>query len=180
MNISNGAVLFLGLATFFVAYSQMRIASAKARLDLYNRRFAIYICALEYYLLLNNDASEAEIKEKSISFTKAARESIFLFDTIDGISETMHDIMQDGSIIREYMRADKDYDSGRQRDETSLLHQASINARDDFYKKLGLLEQQIDKYIEFRNIEGWTFLSFGKGTRLQTRRSAGYARSRSH
>ncbi|MBJ7533272.1 hypothetical protein JDN40_04015 [Rhodomicrobium vannielii ATCC 17100] len=100
MNISSGAVLFLGVATFFVAYSQMRIASAKARLDLYNRRFAIYICALEYYLILSNDASEAEIKEKTISFTKASRESIFLFDPIDGIGQTMHDIMQDGSIIR--------------------------------------------------------------------------------
>ncbi|KAI95915.1 hypothetical protein T281_02805 [Rhodomicrobium udaipurense JA643] len=177
MNISSGAVLFLGVATFFVAYSQMKIASAKARLDLYNRRFAIYICALEYYLILSNDASEAEIKEKSISFTKASRESIFLFDPIDGIGQTMHDIMQDGSIIRSYMRADKDYDSGKRRDDTSVLHQASIKAREDFEKKLGLLERQIDKYIEFRNIEGWTFLSFGEGTRLQTRRSAGCARS---
>lgn len=43
------AAALLSLATFVVGYSQMKIASAKVKLDLYNKRFSVYLAALEYY-----------------------------------------------------------------------------------------------------------------------------------
>ena len=41
--------ILISLATFSIAFSQMKIASAKNRLDLYNKRFNIYVTALEYF-----------------------------------------------------------------------------------------------------------------------------------
>ncbi|MDI2112615.1 hypothetical protein [Commensalibacter nepenthis] len=40
---------FIGIITCVIAYSQMKIASAKVKLDLYERRFNVYMTALSCY-----------------------------------------------------------------------------------------------------------------------------------
>jgi hypothetical protein len=51
----SGVVAVVGVATLAVAWSQMRIASAKTKLDLYNKRFNVYLAALEYYQYAHSD-----------------------------------------------------------------------------------------------------------------------------
>lgn len=41
--------VFVAFSTFVIAYFQMKIASAKIKLDLYERRFNVYISALNCY-----------------------------------------------------------------------------------------------------------------------------------
>ncbi|WP_454866623.1 hypothetical protein [Pseudomonas umsongensis] len=75
----------VGLIAVTVAWSQMRIASAKTKLDLYSKRFNVYMAALEFHQCASSGDG---IKEKFDKLTQAYRESLFLFGDKDGIRET--------------------------------------------------------------------------------------------
>lgn len=153
------AAFVISIAGFGVAFSQMKIASAKTKLDLYNKRFSIYVATLEYYLSIwKNDIEDME--EKAREFTKAFRESQFLFDTQDGIYKVLGKIQQNGSTIFEYHKVvqgkAKNFEAGP--DAIKALHVASVSATDQFRINLELLEKKLRTYLEFKNVEGWTFL----------------------
>lgn len=152
------ATLLISLATFSVAYSQMRIASAKTKLDLYNKRFAVYVSALDYYQATWNESHE-NIKEKGNQFTKFYRESKFLFESSDGIYETLGKIQQNGSSIGFYKEHKYKRDNNLTDDivDINTLHESSVNASANFERNLIELEKQIDKYIQFKTISGWRF-----------------------
>ena len=158
INIFGIIAVIVSVSSFFVAFSQMRIASAKTKLDLYNKRFSIYMAAFEYYQATYYVSHEV-IKEKSIVFTKAFRESQFLFDKKSQIFETLGKIQQNGSAILSYEKAkyESDNDLTGNRNELSNLHEHSVKARNEFRENLLLLENQVEKYLKFTNIDGWYF-----------------------
>jgi hypothetical protein len=145
----------VSVATFTIAYVQMKIASAKTKLDLYDKRFHIYMTALDLLHATWLETHEI-IHEKAIEFTKSYRESSFLFDVKDGAYETLGKIQQNAGTIYEYEKMQSDIKNGESHDPSSMLP-ASVRARGEFISNLELLEQQIKKYIQFRNIEGWKF-----------------------
>lgn len=149
--------VLISIATFSVAYSQMKIASAKTKLDLYNKRFNIYIAALDYYQATWYKSLE-EIKEKSIDFTKSYRESQFLFEESDGVYETLGKIQRNGSQIYTYEEHKYEIENNLTRDRLDLesMHKDSTQARADFENNLKILEKQIEKYIQFTAVRGWT------------------------
>ena len=149
--------VLISIATFSVAYSQMKIASAKTKLDLYNKRFNIYIAALDYYQATWYKSLE-EIKEKSIDFTKSCRESQFLFEESDGVYETLGKIQRNGSQIYTYEEHKYEIENNLTRDRLDLdsMHKDSTQARADFENNLKILEKQIEKYIQFTAVRGWT------------------------
>lgn len=151
------AAALISLATFTVGYSQMKIASAKVRLDLYNKRFNVYVATLEYYQSAYGKV-EGSMKAKSAEFIKCYRESQFLFNPKDGIFDTLNRIMTSGNLIHVY----EDTKAGRQphisSDTTHLLHEKSIDAYLNFEKDLLILEKQMAKYIDFRVVRGWKVL----------------------
>ena len=123
--------VLISIATFSVAYSQMKIASAKTKLDLYNKRFNIYIAALDYYQATWYKSLE-EIKEKSIDFTKSYRESQFLFEESDGVYETLGKIQRNGSQIYTYEEHKYEIENNLTRDRLDLdsidfLHKSFFN-----------------------------------------------------
>lgn len=136
----------------------MRIASAKTKLDLYNKRYNIYLTALDYYQAIWHESYEV-MKEKSILLTKSYRESQFLFKQVDGVYATLGNIQQNGATIVFYEKYKYDSENGLTADRFDLdtLHESSGKARTEFEKNLKLLEQQIGKYIKFQNINGWVF-----------------------
>jgi len=85
----------VGVVTLSVAWSQMRIASAKTKLDLYNKRFNVYVAALEFHQCVWSKNHE-ELGEKAYKLTLAHRESKFLFDDTDGIYKTVGRIHEAG------------------------------------------------------------------------------------
>ena len=149
--------IFISLATFSIAFSQMKIASAKNRLDLYNKRFNIYVTALEYFQACWHK-SHKEIEEKSFEITHAYREARFLFAMEDGIYTTLGKIQQNGSTILAFEKHKYERENNLTNDRLHLetLHENACNARLDFQKNLEALESQMERYIQFKEISGWS------------------------
>jgi len=154
------AAALVAFAGFVVAYSQMKIASAKVKLDLYNRRWGIYLAALDYYQSAY-DKTEESMEIKAVGFIKAFRESVFLFDSKDGITKTMGKIKDRGAAILTRRQASEDNNWPMQYDKEAmaLLSERSAAALTGFEDDLLLLERQIAKYINFGTVEGWAFMS---------------------
>jgi hypothetical protein len=154
VSVVGGVVGFVALT---VAWSQMRIASAKTRLDLYNKRFEIYVSALEYHKAAW-DGTHVEIKLAGHVFIKSFRESQFLFKPADGIYDVLKAMLQNGSTIRHHKQMEYGFHNGIEHDEDALksLHAASIKARDEFGDHLKALEVKLGKYLSFHNVRGWT------------------------
>ncbi len=84
------------------AFLAWRVARDKLKLDLYDRRFAIYDAALDFYFLKDGQHATSDpetverIKRKCI---KACREAQFLFDRSSGVVEALDRVrcMPEGS-----------------------------------------------------------------------------------
>ncbi|WP_374254393.1 hypothetical protein [Acinetobacter brisouii] len=150
--------LVISLCSFWVAFVQMRIASAKTKLDLYNKRFSIYVTALEYYQSTWHDPYD-KIENKAKEFTKAFRESLFLFDKNSGIQDLLKKIQQNGSTISFYKKYKYESENNLTNDrlDLSTLHDASMKAQFEFEANLLSLEQQLENYLSFKSIDGWHF-----------------------
>lgn len=144
----------VGLIALIVAWSQMRIASAKVRLDLYNKRFSIFLATVEYYFA-SYGKTDGNMKEKSRDFVKGCREAKFLFDMDDGVYDTLMRIMGHGSKIQEYEDAQSGVIPNVCNDRRRIMHQSSVDAFSAFEKDLEILEDQLKKYITFKTVAGW-------------------------
>jgi hypothetical protein len=149
----SGVVAVVGVATLAVAWSQMRIASAKTKLDLYNKRFNVYLAALEYYQYAYSD-NRVDLKQKAEKLTHAYRETKFLFNSEDGIYETLGKIQKGAGIVRAYdeCRREGKFDTDRER----ILAKRNGDALLAMEKDLLDLEEKLGKYLSFHNVRGWT------------------------
>lgn len=143
----------VGLIALTVAWSQMRIASAKTKLDLYNKRFNVYLAALEFYQYAYSEPREGQ-KEKAKRLTHAYRESKFLFDAKDGIYETLGRIQKAGAAIRAHDEFTHNAisDPDRARKLYERYSDALLGMEADILK----LEDQLKTYLSFNNVRGWT------------------------
>lgn len=71
------------IVTAGFTWAQWSINQSKLRLDLYHRRFDVYLKTLDYYLIFSNtkrgDNNYEDIDKGADAFIKAYRESVFLF-----------------------------------------------------------------------------------------------------
>lgn len=141
----------VGLIAVTVAWSQMRIASAKTKLDLYSKRFNVYMAALEFHQCASSGDG---IKEKFDKLTQAYRESLFLFGDKDGIRETLEKIRKAGLSILTHHIAKRDPNSAASifKEFQTSAHDAYMGMEDDIL----ILEGQLKQYLSFHNIRGWT------------------------
>lgn len=143
--------VLVACATFVVGYSQAKIASAKVKLDLYERRFNVYVTALNYCQAIYH-INHLEIDECMLRLIKSCRESKFLFKEEDGIYEILTKIKKEGDtllLFREYRKKGVN--------DSDNPFKAAIEEPHDFSKSLEDLEEKIKPYIQFKNVEGWTF-----------------------
>lgn len=150
VSVVGGVVGFIALT---VAWSQMRIASAKTKLDLYNKRFSVYLAALEYYQYIFAESKE-DMKGKANKLTHAYRESKFLFDEKDGIYETLGRIQKASGVIRAYEEFKQS--PNKNVDRASILLEKYTDALLSMEGDLLALEEQLKKYLSFHNVRGWT------------------------
>lgn len=133
-----------------IANAQKQIASAKVKLDLYNKRFAVYESAVDFYLAyyhkINTPLSEAET-----TFIKRYRESQFLFTSEDGVYDTLGEIKEFVSS----MSAHRKQMQGRLENINPYVHKRSNDAADEFESKLKKLEAQMENYLSFKTVDGW-------------------------
>ncbi len=139
---------FVGAMALWVASRQSKTNMAKLRLDLYDKRFAIYESALSFHQALGAEpkALQAEaFLAAHRSFVKAHRESQFLFDDDSGVFELMGKINLDAfKIIASKTRAR----------EMAGEHAIKLVAEaNDVYaqidKSVNALERVIAPYIRF-------------------------------
>ncbi|WP_256201114.1 hypothetical protein [Stenotrophomonas maltophilia] len=160
INFDKDAVtVLLSIATILIALSQMKIASSKARLDLYNKRFAIYTTALEYYQALWGK-TDTPIKVCEANMIKAFRESKFLFKSSDGIYETLEKIKDAGAMAtgtkERIEKMERETPTDAHAITTSRENRSAALQR--FEDNLKTLEQQLEKYLRFNTASGWSFL----------------------
>lgn len=144
--------VLVACSTFVVGYSQAKIASAKVKLDLYERRFNVYISALNFCRAFYTKEPE-EIKEYMFELVRSCRESKFLFKEEDGIYEILNTIKETGDLFNSYTAYVK---SNGILDLNNPYKEALKNA-EIFEKNLKDLEEKIKPYIQFKTIQGWTF-----------------------
>ncbi|MCC5074255.1 hypothetical protein VDR70_015810 [Xanthomonas campestris pv. campestris] len=148
--------LFVSTATFLVALSQMKIASAKTRLDLYSKRFNIYLSALEYYQAIWG-LSDKPLDRCTQDFIKSYRESQFLFKDTDGIYATLTEIKDTGSSATHLQNIilETEQKAGSDLLELGDLRKQRTQQLDGFEQSLTGLEKQLSKYIRFEEASGW-------------------------
>jgi hypothetical protein len=88
-----------------VAYQQWRTAQHKLRLDLYNRRLAIYTATVTYAAELQNWSASAAQYETHLSWIMVTGEVPFLFDPKSGIADLIGELRNFGIEIRHIDRA---------------------------------------------------------------------------
>lgn len=83
----------VSVGVFGVGYLAYKINEGKLKLDLYNRRFNVYISAVEYYLATNADKDTQQ--QARLNFTKHFRESVFLFGKDSEVYSLLQEFMQE-------------------------------------------------------------------------------------
>ncbi|MNE00943.1 hypothetical protein D3C80_933670 [compost metagenome] len=144
----------VGLIAVTVAWSQMKIASAKVKLDLYNKRFGVYVAALEFYQCTGT-TTEEDMKEKFNKLTQAYRESKFIFDEKDEIHETLGRMQKAGVEIRTFHECKLDPESNATM--VKIFYEKYVDALTAMDKDLLLLEGQLKSYLSFHKVGGWGF-----------------------
>lgn len=150
---------FIGIATSIIAYSQMKIASAKTMLDLYEQRFNIYVAALNCYQVCCKKQPE-EILKCQYELIKSCRESQFLFKRDSNIHDILSEMLKDTNKIGEYISYAKEnghLNTIYLRTKENELCKLSDDAKVEYKKKLFDLEEKVKPYIQFENVKGWTF-----------------------
>ena len=146
--------VFISLVVAVVGYSQLRIASSKIKLDLYNKRFHIYETVLELFQELHH-FEEEKIRKLELELVRCVRESKFLFDKKDGIYDLIQKIhkcnFKNSAYHRELAR--------EKEDNNKLLNIMAKGAREacqEYEKHLSELEEKLEKYIQFTSRNGWS------------------------
>jgi len=144
----------IGVAAFVVGYSQMKIASAKTKLDLYNKRFGVYLAALEYYQDIHSEVKDI-LKARANKFIHAFRESKFLFDAKDGIYEILDRVQKNGVVVRAHEEFRQNPNPNTDSELGWRLHNNSLVAHSEMGKDILKLEDQLKDYLSFHNVTGW-------------------------
>jgi hypothetical protein len=144
-------VFLVSLVAAYVGYCQLRIANAKLRMDLYNKRFAIYTAALDLHQACYQDKYPV-LRDAQLAFVKYFRESQFLFEYQDGVYKTL-ELMKDGAAKISY--ADKKVAEGKLEDLSEHLWDGKRQGLKEIDAAIRALEVQLTTYLNFSDVDGW-------------------------
>ena len=134
----------------WVSYWQRQSTLAKLRLDLYDRRFAIYSKTLTFFHALGEPDRYASDSFKAThrEFIKAVKESKFLFDASSGIFERL-----DGMARKAFdMKAMRSLDAVPDATFPAQMIKSSLAAYEYFDESFPLLEKAMAPYLNFHQI----------------------------
>ncbi|MEX3982247.1 hypothetical protein AB4Y45_25075 [Paraburkholderia sp. EG287A] len=144
-------VFLVSLAAAYVGYCQLKIANAKLRMDLYNKRFAIYTAALDLHQACYQDKYPV-LKDAQMDFVKYFRESQFLFEYKDGVYKSL-ELMKDGAAKVSYVG--KKVAEGKLEDLSDHLWDAKRQGLREIDDAIRGLEVQLMTYLNFSDVDGW-------------------------
>ncbi len=133
----------------FVAYRQWMVARQKLRLDLYNKRFAIFEVALKLYQesLGGTELTESEYEELHRKFITAMIEARFLFSPDAGIAKLMEDFNKSIFVVKGSRRTMKT--QGIPPEELNKVFNKFTEEQMQLPKKLEDLERRMKPYLAF-------------------------------
>ena len=134
--------LVLAIFVAAIAFLQWRTARNRLSLDLYNKRFDIYVTILDLHQAVFNGSAE-EMEAAATPFVRSFRESQFLFRRKDGIYDT----------LKKIKNANAQMVPSKKEPESLKLLNAARQGRKDFDTLLLTLEQQLDSYLGFRRLK---------------------------
>lgn len=142
--------LLVALFVAYIAYRQWRVARQKLRLDLYNKRFAVFETTLRFYQDLLGESNSAESEPLHRQFITAMIESRFLFATSSGISQLMTEFNKAAFVIKGSRDILKTYSiPPEMKVET---HSRLIQEHQGLELKLNSLERAMAPYLSFRGL----------------------------
>jgi hypothetical protein len=121
---------------------------AKLRLDLYDKRFAIYEDALAFYQALGGSPNSLQSETFAAvqrSFIKSYRESQFLFDADSGVFELLGKLNLDA--VKVIVSKTRAHEMGGERAAKLVAEANDVYAAIE--KSVSALERSISPYIRF-------------------------------
>lgn len=144
---------FIALIAVYIAYQQWQTNRQKLRLDLYQKRFAVYENVLAFYHILyaGDHVTDKERIAIENNFLKSCRESQFLFCDKDGVFQLLSEMNSRTSILKNVTATSKAY-RGDPEGVTKVLHDhsAAIKFIDDAIPQL---EKKLAKYLNFHKAQ---------------------------
>jgi hypothetical protein len=135
------ATLCIAAFVAIIGFNQWRISREKLRLDLFNRRFDIYLRVLDYYGALLKEGG-GPTTEQTVSFLKAVRESRFIFPKVSEVHRFLEEF---------WTRANDFFIDAAKRKAGVSVH----NATDKFQWLLDAmktLEEKMEPYMQFERL----------------------------
>lgn len=142
--------LLVALFVAYIAYRQWRVARQKLRLELYNKRFAIFETTLRFYQDLLGESNSSESAALHRQFITAMIEAKFLFATSSGINPLMTEFNKAAFVIkgsREVLRSE-----GIPPEMRVETHSRMIQEHQGLEKKLNSIEEAMAPYLSFRGL----------------------------
>lgn len=142
--------IIISFAVALIAWSQYRTAKNKLRLDLYNRRFAVYDKTLSYYQVYYlRELNSEMIQNSAAEFIHAYRESLFLFGRESGVYKVLTEIKDTfGYLIAYDARLKSD---SIDKDELYAWYKIK-ESKPDPTKLMESLEQALMPWLDFQKI----------------------------
>jgi hypothetical protein len=129
----------VALLVAYIAYRQWRIAQGKLRLDLYNKRFAIFEATLQLYQELVRCSEETKLESIQTKFITAMIESEFLFASSPDIKNMMQRLHKSAGHIKGHRQVMK---------ETGMPSDNVIEASNQLQRELGALDDTLEAIKE--------------------------------
>jgi hypothetical protein len=140
------------IATFVavIGFLQWRISREKLRLDLFNRRFDIYLRVLNYHLALSRSQNSPEQLEELEPFIKAIRESRFMFPTKSGVRKFLEDFQARANEVVNFTASQKMLED--MPEERAKLSSRQLENTAWLYKAVITLEGMMEPYVKFNRL----------------------------
>ena len=145
------ATVIIAVYVAFIGTFQWITAREKLRLDLYNRRFDVYLNALDFMqaLMMWNAIRQEERLQKRVIFIRATRESRFLFADDARILRLLEEFHVRSFKVTGYDEDLKQYMTVMPKETIAAYHEKQSNL-EWIMESIGQLETLLTPYLAFR------------------------------
>jgi ABC-type multidrug transport system fused ATPase/permease subunit len=129
-----------------ISRRQWQTANEKLRLDLYDRRFEIYLAVLDFYqALVLWEGTEAQIALQ-LPFLRAYRESMFIFPAKSGVYELLTEFQSHAYNVTQYERFRSIFRSAGM---LPIKTSERLDSQKWIVKSIETLEEKMKPFISF-------------------------------
>jgi hypothetical protein len=144
----NTITTFLAVIVAFVALQQFLLARERFKLDLFDRRFAIFKATQVFVneIICHRSVSASESSTWIQQFSKQAQTATFLFD--DDLSKFLDDLWKKGNVVAVAYNLWSDPNRGEGAQDA---FQKAVKIQEEMIEVQNHLEERFSKYLKFSN-----------------------------